>query len=345
VVDAGGRLQSVDPGSGAALAILEQGLNGPTSVAVDASGAIAVVEQPGNDVLVRAADGARTRFGAAGADTGSFNAPTGVAFDPYGLIVVADTGNGRIQRFTQTGSVVDAVGGLGAPAGVASDGVSAFAAVDAASSQVLFVDERLPPPIFGQTANAARLQGTVTVRTGGEAPRALIAPQQIRFGAELDTTNGTLGLLTARKGGGTQRATLFGGRFRLAQPASGTPTATLTGPGLGTCPPASSSTRAAGTRGSAAHLPNPDPPTSKPKRTLRTRVKGHFKTNGSVASAEVKGTDYEVSDYCSGTLIRVFVGTVKVTRRSHGQSRLVTGTRARPGLLFVKRPAPKRRRG
>lgn len=340
VVDAGGRLQSIDPVGGAALAVLEQGLNGPTGVAVDASGAIAIVEQPGNDVLVRAADGARTRFGTAGADTGSFNGPTGVAFDPYGLVVVADTGNGRLQRFTQTGSIVDAVDGLGAPAGVASDGVSAFVAVDASGSQVEFVDERLPPPIFGQTANAARLQGSVTVRNGAEAPRPLIAPQQIHFGTELDTTNGTLGLLTARKGGGTQRATLFGGRFRLAQPPSGIPTATLTGPGLAKCPRAKASSRSA----HASRLPSPDPPQGKPKRTLHTRVKGKFKTNGAVASAEVKGTDYEVSDYCAGTVVRVFVGTVRVTRKSDAKTELVSGTRAKPGVLFVPRPSVSKKR-
>ncbi|MCU1678480.1 MAG: repeat containing protein [Frankiales bacterium] len=339
VVDASsGRLQTIDPASGAALAVVEQGLNVPTGVAVDASGAIAVVEQAANDVLVRAADGTRTRFGALGAGTGDFNGPTGVGFDPYGLVVVADTGNGRIQRFTQTGFIVDDLGGLGAPAGVASDATSTFAVIDEVSSQVRFAEERLPPPIFGETANAARLQGTVTLRLGNEPSRPLVAPQQVRFGAEIDTTDGTLGLLTAKKGGGTQRATLFGGRFKLAQPASGVPTATLTGPGLGHCPSGPSSSR-----GAAARLPSPDPPSSPPKRTLRTRVKGHFKTNGSAASAEVKGTDYEVSDYCSGTVVRVFVGTVKVTRRSDGQSRLVSGTRARTGVLFVKRPSTRRR--
>jgi sugar lactone lactonase YvrE len=338
VVDASGRLQSIDPVSGAALAVVEQNLNGPTSVAVDASGAIAVVEQTGNDVLVRAADGVRTRFGTRGSDAGGLDAPTGVAFDPYGLVVVADTGNGRIQRFTQTGSLVDTFGGLGAPAGVGSDGTSTFAVIDGAGSRLLFVEERLPPPVLGQTANAARLEGTITVRSGSGPPRALVAPQQVRFGADIDTTHGTLGLITARKGGGTQRSTLFGGRFRLAQPPSGVPTATLTGSGLDRCPRASSASQAR-----SARLPDPDPPQGEPKRTLRTRVKGHFKTNGNAASAEVKGTDYEVSDYCSGTLVRVFVGTVKVTRRSDGQSRLVSGTRARPGVLFVRRPARRRR--
>lgn len=337
VVDSSGRLQSIDPLSGAALAILEQGLNGPASVAVDASGAIAVVEQAGDDVLVRAADGTRTRFGTRGRDAGDFNAPTGVAFDPYGLVVVADTGNGRLQRFTQTGFAVDEVGGLGAPAGVASDGVNAFSVADAANAQVAFVQDQLPPPVLGQTANAARLEGDVTVAAPGQAAKPLIAPQQVRFGTEIDTTNGTLGLVTARKGGGTQRATLFGGRFRLVQPASsGTPVATLTGPGLARCPAVRASPRHAST----TRLPSPDPPPGPPKRTLRTRVRGHFRTNGSAASAEVKGTDYEVSDYCAGTVVRVFVGTVKVTRRSDGQTRLISGTRARPGVLFVRTTAP-----
>ena len=72
-------------------------------------------------------------------------------------------------------------------------------------------------------------------------------------------------------------------------------------------------------------------------------MKGEFKTNGNAASADVKGTDYEVADYCSGTLVTVYTGTVKVTRRSDGASALVRGAPARPGRLFVKAPVKRKK--
>jgi sugar lactone lactonase YvrE len=332
-----GRLDQLSAATGTATRLVASGLATPTGVAVDADGTIAVAEQGADRILVLDADdGSASRFGVRGADAGSFDRPTGVAFDPYGVIVVADTGNGRIQRFTPSGSLVDSLGGFGSPVAVASDEIQTFAVVDSGGSRIAFADDVLPPPSLGQTANVARLEGTVTIRGGGAAPRPLLAPEQIRFGTEIDTTRGTLRLVTARTGGGTQRATLYQGRFTLRQPASNVPTATLTGNQLNSCP-------ASTTRGSTARLPDPDPPPGKPKRSVRTRVKGEFKTNGNSASASVKGTDYEVADYCSGTLVTVYSGVVLVTRRSDGASTLLRGTLARPGSLFVKAPVKRKK--
>lgn len=333
-----GRLDQLSASTGTATRLVESGLATPTGVAVDADGTIAVAEQGADRILVLDPDsGNASRFGIRGADPGSFNQPTGVAFDPYGLVVVADTGNGRVQRFTPRGSLVDSLDGFGSPIAVASDEVQSFAVVDSAGSRIAFADDVLPPPALGQTANVARLEGTVTIRSAGAAPRPLLAPEQIRFGTEIDTTHGTLRLVTARPGGATQRATLYEGRFTIRQPASNVPTATLTGNQLNSCP---ASTR----RASTARLPDPDPPPGKPKRAVRTRVKGTFKTNGNSASADVKGTDYEVADYCTGTLVTVYNGVVKVTRKSDGASALLRGTLARPGRLFVKAPAQRRKR-
>jgi hypothetical protein len=328
-----GRLDQLSASAGTATGLVASGLATPTGVAVDADGTIAVAEQSADRILVLDPDGGpASRFGVGGASAGSFDRPTGVAFDPYGLVVVADTGNGRIQRFTPRGSLVDSLDGFGSPIAVASDEIQTFAVVDSAGSRIAFADDVLPPPALGQTANVARLEGTVTIRGDGAAPRPLLAPEQIRFGTEIDTTNGTLRLVTARPDGTTQRATLYEGRFTIRQPASTVPTVTLTGNQLNSCP-------ASTTRGSTARLPNPDPPPGKPKRAVRTRVKGTFKTNGNSASADVKGTDYEVADYCTGTLVTVYTGVVKVTRKSDGASALLRGALARPGRLFVKAPA------
>jgi DNA-binding beta-propeller fold protein YncE len=340
VETATGRLDRLSAATGVATGLLVSGLVAPSGVAVDADGTIAVSEQGENKIAIFDGNGTPVaRFGSTGADAGSLSGPAGLAFDPYGLIVVADTGNGRIQRFTENGSLVDALGGLGSPVAVASDEAQTFAVLDSSSSRVAFADDALPPPTLGQTVNVARLEGTIVVRPpGGGAPRPLIEPRQIQVGADIDTTQGTLRLVTAQPGGRTQRATIYEGRFTVTQPASGVPTATLTGTQLDSCP-----ARSPG-RGSAARLPSPDPPEGKPKRAVRTRVKGQFKTNGSSASADVKGTDYEVADYCSGTLVTVYAGTVKVARKADGVSALVSGTFARPGRRFVKAPPAKRKK-
>ncbi|CAB1333299.1 unnamed protein product, partial [Coregonus sp. 'balchen'] len=44
------------------------------------------------------------KFGSHGEGNGQFNAPTGVAVDTNGNIIVADWGNSRIQVFDSTGS-------------------------------------------------------------------------------------------------------------------------------------------------------------------------------------------------------------------------------------------------
>ena len=37
-------------------------------------------------------------------DKGQFDSPTAMAVDPNGNILVADTGNGRIEKFSPTGN-------------------------------------------------------------------------------------------------------------------------------------------------------------------------------------------------------------------------------------------------
>lgn len=52
-------------------------------------------------------------FGTAGADTGEFSQPQGIAIDPDGKVYVADTGNNRIQVFSHTGGFIGTVGSFG----------------------------------------------------------------------------------------------------------------------------------------------------------------------------------------------------------------------------------------
>jgi hypothetical protein len=53
-------------------------------------------------------------------------------------------------------------------------------------------------------------------------------------------------------------------------------------------------------------------PPGKPVRRLWGTGKGRYQTTGKYASAEVRGTFWEVADYCNGTLVRVREGTVIV---------------------------------
>jgi sugar lactone lactonase YvrE len=66
--------------------------------------------------------------GGRGADKGQFDGPTGIAVDAKGNVLVADTNNGRIEKFSPTGAYVSSMGikgigygQLGAPNGIAID--------------------------------------------------------------------------------------------------------------------------------------------------------------------------------------------------------------------------------
>jgi tripartite motif-containing protein 71 len=66
--------------------------------------------------------------GGKGIEEGEFNSPTGIAVDSNGNVFVADTGNGRIEKFSSTGAFVTSIGSKGtddgrlrAPTGVAID--------------------------------------------------------------------------------------------------------------------------------------------------------------------------------------------------------------------------------
>ena len=47
--------------------------------------------------------------------------PTAIAVDPNGNVLIADTGNGRIEKFSPTGTFVTSIGQFEAPSGIAID--------------------------------------------------------------------------------------------------------------------------------------------------------------------------------------------------------------------------------
>jgi len=59
--------------------------------------------------------------GGRGTGEGEFDSPTGIAVDPDGNVLVADTGNGRIEKFSPNGTFVTSIGKFDAPNGIAID--------------------------------------------------------------------------------------------------------------------------------------------------------------------------------------------------------------------------------
>jgi DNA-binding beta-propeller fold protein YncE len=59
--------------------------------------------------------------GGRGTGKGQFDSPTGIAVDRSGNLLIADTGNGRIEKFSPTGSFITSMGLFEAPSGIAVD--------------------------------------------------------------------------------------------------------------------------------------------------------------------------------------------------------------------------------
>src|SRR5438445_6031610 len=84
-----------------------------------------------------------TKWGSQGGGDGQFANPTGVAVDGSGHVFVADSGNDRIQKFTNTGTFLTKWGSQGSgdgqfsnPTGVAVDGSGNVFVADAANYDV-----------------------------------------------------------------------------------------------------------------------------------------------------------------------------------------------------------------
>jgi sugar lactone lactonase YvrE len=90
-------------------------------------------------------ESATTMFeGGKGTEEGEFDSPTGIAVDGSGNVLVADTGNGRIEKFSPSGTFLSIIGtkGIGhgqfaQPNGIAIDRVGNIYVADAGNHRVL----------------------------------------------------------------------------------------------------------------------------------------------------------------------------------------------------------------
>jgi hypothetical protein len=175
--------------------------------------------------------------------------------------------------------------------GLAADGGAATARVPS---------QALPPPVAGQTVNAALRSGKVRYRLpGASAFLALTAPLQLPMGTTFDTTAGRVTLTSASDAqGDTQHAWFYEGTFTVGQTQGDQPVTTLALAGAKPVCPKTASARATTKRRKSRHLWGDG--------------KGRFRTAGAFSSATVRGTRWVVVDRCDGTLTRVVRGVVAV---------------------------------
>jgi hypothetical protein len=146
-------------------------------------------------------------------------------------------------------------------------------------------------------------EGTATGNVTVNGQPFLSGP--VRYGSTVDVTGGTLTLTAA----GVGNMLTFGdgsdpARYKLNKIVDKvgkkrrlTAELALTGGDLGTC--------AAGARASAG-------PAGKVVRSLWSSGKGRFRTKGRYASATIRGTKWQTTDQCDGTLTTVVAGSVSV---------------------------------
>ncbi|MEZ5935635.1 MAG: 6-bladed beta-propeller [Alphaproteobacteria bacterium] len=112
----------------------------PCDVAVAADGRIFVADGYGNARVHRFDPEGRYEmsWGELGRGAGEFMTPHAIWVDPDGRVLVADRENGRVQRFTTEGMLIDALTGLQNPMDIWGDDEGRIYVTDQLPSLVLF---------------------------------------------------------------------------------------------------------------------------------------------------------------------------------------------------------------
>ncbi len=187
-------------------------------------------------------------------------------------------------------------------------------------------------PQLGKTANLVPISGQVLIRTprGSRGDRRaghlsavtkgkgfvpLTRVRQIPMGTQIDARRGTLDLIAARaKPGRTGSARLAGGVFSVSQIGKGRrkglTTFTLRSGLFKGAPSFASCRRSKGGKSSGAYASRLS---RKALQTLRARDrKGKFRTKGRHSAGTVRGTAWNTTERCDGTLTTVKRGVVDV---------------------------------
>jgi hypothetical protein len=199
-----------------------------------------------------------------------------------------------------------------------------------------FTTKHDPPPrapVLGKSANVAPVSGVVFIKlpkrhaldgttaamfatalSKGSGFIPLTEARQIPAGSQVDSRAGTLTLTTAgARIGKRQTGTFSGGLFAIGQFRTGllkglTTLSLLEGDFPGAPSYASCRTRGTSDRQAQTARGNPI------LQTLRARDRhGRFRTRGRYSAGTVRGTSWDTTDRCDGTLTIVHRGTVDVT--------------------------------
>jgi hypothetical protein len=229
-----------------------------------------------------------------------------------------------------------------------------------------------PAPVLGKVVNVKPVSGVVFIKppkgkslgklsharglaavVKGTGFLPLTEARQIPSGSQIDARQGSLQVTAAPAGksGKTQVGTFGGGIFKLAQDRRKT-TKGLTTMSLleGDFPGAPSYVSC----GAKAHTTSGGSPaqaarkrrklSSKVLQTLRSSVKGNFRTRGRYSAATVRGTAWDMSDRCDGTLTVVHKGTVDVLDSVlHKTVRVHAGHRYLASAVKPPKAKPKRK--
>ena len=182
----------------------------------------------------------------------------------------------------------------------------------------------LPPvakPEVGASVSVVPASGAVRVRLpGGKAFVPLAGGVQVPVGATVDTTAGTVRLVSAVNAQGrTQTGTFSGGVFVVRQKKARRPMTELVlrGGDFSSC-----RTRTQTGRARAARAPR------SLRRLWGKDNHGRFRTRGKHAVATVRGTEWLTEDSCRGTRVSVKSGAVDVTPVRGGKARRVGAGRS-----------------
>jgi streptogramin lyase len=140
------------------------GLNAPTSVATDATGAVWVTNH-GNSSVTKL-NPAGVAVSGTGFTAGGFSSPSAIAIDTSGNAWVANAGNNSITELNSTGSsgTVYTGNGLSTPAGIAIDG-----------SGNIWVANSGANPVSVFTGSGSALSGSPFSGAGASAPVSVAA--------------------------------------------------------------------------------------------------------------------------------------------------------------------------
>jgi len=221
-------------------------------------------------------------------DTFSAHVPV-AAGDVIGLQDRSGTAAPDACVFRAPGSDLERQGDLGVGASGAFTAYSGYRV-----NVTAVVSAAGPAPVLAQSVAAGAVSGTLLVkRPGTQTFVPLGTTTLIPVGSIVDATHGRV-RLTSAAGDTTYTGEFYGGEFTVTQSRSGVTDLILTG-----------GDPCAAAAGRASRSPVR-------KQSLWGTGHGHFQTSGSYASATELGTTWLTKDECTGTLIRVTHGAVRV---------------------------------